>query len=78
MSSNYPDSMTAADLLAEVKRLREENLKQRKVLRKKANKIRAWNKLYKYHNELENDSQHHWEMRELMDTIMNDYYGDDE
>lgn len=69
---------TLTNLIAEVKRLREENLKLRKVLRKKANKIRAWNKLYKYHNELENDSQHHWEMRELMDTIMNDYYGDDE
>ena len=76
--------------LAEVERLREENIKLRKLLRKKANKIRAWNKIYKYHNELENNSRHrsgntfdwlnktHWEMRELMDAIIDDYYGDEE
>ena len=58
--------------------LHKENIKLRKLLRKKANKIRAWNKLYKYHSELENDSQHHWEMCELMDTIIKQKLGEEE
>tara|TARA_R110000751_G_C13710091_1_gene474319 strand:- start:111 stop:236 length:126 start_codon:yes stop_codon:yes gene_type:complete len=32
---------------------------------------KAWNKLYEYHNNDENnDTQHDWEMREVMDRIM--------
>ena len=65
-------------LMQDAPLLLKENIKLRKLLRKKANKIRAWNKLYKYHNELENDSQHHWEMRELMDTIIKQKLGEEE